>query len=137
MGVRSFSAFRRVILALGVCALGVLACGGTVRRELILYPSETPNASQTPLVVQITTTPNATHTAIVVVVSETPNALAMCVTADEAVYLRPSPNADDYPIEPLTKGTKVLLTGGMFGLWVHVEVGVSSGWIRVEYLGDC
>jgi hypothetical protein len=52
------------LLALAILALGGLACGGgaPTNPDRFMFWTETPNASQTPLVVQITTTPNDTPT---------------------------------------------------------------------------
>lgn len=62
---------------------------------------------------------------------------AMCVTANEAVYLRPAPSSDHYPIDPLPKGTQVMPNGARDGNWIFVSVGDQSGWIKSNYLGSC
>src|SRR4026207_1477918 len=98
------------IVAFLLLVVAMLACGSTTPRELVLYPSETPNASQTPILVQITTTPLPTQTSIVVLVTKT--ATTLCVVANEAVYLRPSASDNNYPILPLSNGSRLTDLGG-------------------------
>src|SRR5688572_33483202 len=90
----------RIALGVLVLALGVLACGQPAEewqlRGWTVTPSLTADAepTQTPVLVEITTTPNATYTPVLVPVTVTPNELQgeKCITANEAVYLRATPN---------------------------------------------
>lgn len=127
------------ILALVMLVTLSLACGGTVsRRQLELYPSATVEATQTPYIVVHTATPNATYTPLVVVVSATPNApIMLCVSANEAVYLRPAPNADNYPIVPLPNDTRLQDLGGRKDGWVFVALGTRQGWVNGKYIKEC
>jgi hypothetical protein len=67
----------RTSLAFVVLIAGILACGRQSRKELVLYPTTVPNATETSIVVQITSAP-----IFVVVsgcVSMTPWWLSTCV----------------------------------------------------------
>ena len=123
----------RVALAFFVIALGILACGRESRKELTLYPTLTPNATQTPVVVQITTT----AVFVVVEVSQTPNAAKLCVNALGAVYLRPSPNDQNYPVMTIPNGTQLADLGGRSGKWIFVQLGDRQGWVHGNYVGNC
>lgn len=130
---------RRALIALGVLCLLALGCGSaSPRRNVSLYPTDeaTPNATQTPFYIIHTQTPNATQTAVVVRVVETPNAW-LCVDVQETVYLRPSPNADNYPIAVIPNGARVRNLGGKSGDWVFVELGKYQGWVNSEYVKGC
>jgi hypothetical protein len=125
-------------IAILILVLGVLACGQTRPRELRLYVSATAEIAFTPLVVLITTTPNATEVPNVVVVSATPAALGVfCVNAPVAVHLRPSPNANNYPIMAVPNGTKLSDLGGRSGDWVFVELGDKRGWVNGDFISQC
>jgi len=123
----------RVALAFFVIALGILACGRQSRKELTLYPTPTPNATQTPVVVQITTT----AVFVVVEVSQTPNAAKLCVNALVAVHLRPTPNDNNYPITVIPDGTQLADLGGRSGKWMFVQLGDRQGWVHGNYVGNC
>lgn len=135
--------FRAAVLAL---ALGIIACntGNPEQRDKVfnaLYPSPTSDATQTPViqtvvatkVVQVTTTP-------VPSVTSTP-VRQLCVSADEAVNLRPSPSTKNYKITELENGVVVTDLGGRVenveGVWLFVEVNENRGWINEKYLEDC
>lgn len=124
-----------------VILLIVLACRtGNPNRRLNLYPSPTSEAlptqtervrlitavPPTPVVVQITTTPKPTKSLD-----------KLCVSATEAVHLRPSPSTENYPIVELKNGTEVVDLGGRNGDWLFVEVGNKRGWINGKYIGQC
>lgn len=130
-----------IVLAIFFLVLASLACGSKAEewqmRGWTVTPSPTANtqATQTPYIVEITNTPAPTELPTV-----TPNPTAisyLCVTANEAVNLRPSPDASYYPIDPLKNGTKVEDLGARDGNWVFVKVGDKQGWINGEYLGAC
>lgn len=133
---------KRMFLVLAVLAVSNLACrtSPATPRVLVLYPSATPNATQTPIVqtvvntrvVQITTTPVPTFTS-----TPTHPVRQLCVSATETVYLRPSPGTDNYPITQLANGTKVTDLGGQDGNWKFVEVKSQRGWVNEKYLKDC
>jgi hypothetical protein len=128
---------KKALLALSVLAVSVLACGGAPRKQLVLYPSPTVEATQTAFVqtvvatkvVQITTTPVPSITITPV--------RQLCVSADEAVYLRPSASIDNYPIVQLGNGTEVVDLGGRDGDWLFVQVDDKRGWINGKYLSAC
>jgi len=129
---------NRLILLFGFLALGVLACGSTEPRpKLNLYPTVTIIPTQTPRFIVWTQTPNATYTPVVVVVSPTPNSKTLCVSANVAVYLRPSPSSENYPITSIPNGSSVRDLGGRSGDWYFVALGDVQGWVNSEYLNDC
>lgn len=128
---------KRFILAI-VLPLAMLACNSSrPDRRLNLYPSPTSDATQTPIiqtvvstkVVQITTTPVKTATSTPV--------RQLCVSASEAVYMRPSPSTTPYPITQLENGSKVVDLGGRNGDWLFVSYGDKQGWVNGKYLSDC
>lgn len=122
------------VLAISVLVLAMLACGRTTPRELVLYPTETLNPTQTPYLVEVTTTPLPTYTPVLVVV--TPDA-RLCVSATVAVHLRPSPGDDNYPITALSNGTELIDLGGRSGSWYFVSTGTEQGWVHKNYLKAC
>lgn len=124
---------KRLLFAL---ILATLACGRTVPRELNLYPSPTPDVTQTAFVVEITTTPVSTYTPIVQIVTEEP-AESLCVDAVVAVHLRPSPSNQNYPISVLLNKTVLEDLGGRSGEWVFVKHGEQSGWVHSDYVVAC
>lgn len=129
---------KRVLLAMLILAVAVMACAtspSTPRPSL--YPSPTAEITQTPFVLQITTTPNDTPTPLVVVVTETPNGSRLCVNALVAVYLRPSPNADNYPITDILNGAQLADLGGRSGNWYFVQYGDKQGWVHGDFLSGC
>jgi hypothetical protein len=104
----------------------------------IVFWTPTPPPTQTERVVIHTTTPIYTYTPIVKIVTETPSPEYLCVTADENVYLRPSPGIDNYPITPLPNGTRLMTDlGGKKEEWIFVQYGELSGWVHQKYLEDC
>jgi len=117
-----------------ILTLSILVCGRgqvTPRRELVLYPSETPAETQTPYV-QIITEPAKT---VIVVVTHTAESLPnLYVSAAVAVYLRPSPSTDNYPIIELPTGAQVVDLGGRSGDWLFVEWRGYRGWVYARYV---
>lgn len=114
------------------------ACGSaSPKRQLDLYPSPTINPTQTQRIVIFTQTPDLTSTPIFIVVSQTPTSNELCVSADEAVWLRPSPSIDNYPIVPVANGTRLHDLGGRVGSWDFVALGDKRGWIYGEFLKPC
>lgn len=116
--------------------LSILACGTPAEEWQMRGWTVTPSPEDS------TSTPvTPTQTPFILVVSATPEPtkteVQLCITAQEAVYLRPSPNASYYPIDPLSKGTRVSLTGARDGDWVFVNVDSKSGWIHSDYVGSC
>lgn len=119
-----------------ILALGVLACASTQPRERVnLYPTVEAIPTQTPVIIYVSQTPNPTYTPVFVEVTSTPNAL--CVSANETVNLRPSPNTDNYPIVQIPNGAKVKDLGGRNESWYLVEYLDYQGWINSDYLEDC
>lgn len=127
-----------------VLALVALACRGGPSDEQrnkvydALRPSPTPAATQTPIVisiteeviVQITTTPRPTPKP-----TKQPR---LCVSATEAVNLRPSPSDDNYPIVQLKNGDEVTDLGGRTEEWIFVETAKGNrGWVHEKYLTSC
>ena len=103
--------------------------GWTATPSATVSSSDEAKPTQTPFVVVVTSTPQNP--------TPSPEALFLCVVADKAVYLRPSPEATLYPLDPIPSGTQVLDTGTRKGNWVFVQIGDSKGWINMEYLGKC
>lgn len=123
-----------------VLVMAIMACRTSPpeRRELNLYPSPTTEATQTPVVVQITTTPPFTYTPIVIEVTNTPKPVEkLCVSALETVHLRPSANTLGYPILVLENGTVVEDLGGRDGKWFYVRYVETQGWVDSNYLTAC
>jgi hypothetical protein len=128
-------ALAKVELAFFIVVLAILGCRSGSQRTLVLYPSTTSTfantptqvlATQTPYIVEVTTTSGPTK-----------EALAICVTADEAVYLRPSASAENYPILSLPYGSRLKDLGGRIGNWVFVQYHDNQGWVYGDYLGRC
>ena len=132
-----------------ICLVAVsLSCRtGDPKRQLVLYPSPTSEATQTPILVEITTTPVPT-TYVVITATAKPTEptvsiqlTELCVSAEKAVNLRPSANDDGYPILQLSKGDKVVDMGGRSELdgttWMYVQIGKYQGWINGKYLSSC
>lgn len=129
--------FTKTLVLLTI-AVFILACGGTAPREkLQLYPTPTGNPTQTPVIVIWTGTPAATYTPIVVLVTQTPYIAFLCVSAVEAVYLRPAPNLENRPISAELNGAQVRDLGGRNNGWAFVAVDGKQGWIKSDYLGGC
>lgn len=111
-----------------------LACGSQTPRRLELYPSETPNPTQTPFVLevtkevvrQVTNTPEPTESTVL-----------LCVDASESVYLRPSPSTNNYPITSLPNGEQVVDLGGRDGDWMFVRWQDKAGWVNDKYVKVC
>lgn len=124
----------RIIWAVWVIVLATIACGREAHREIVLYPSPTFIATQTPILVQITTTPIL----VVVEITTTPDAPSvLCVNALVAVHLRPSPNDQNYPIMVIPNGTQLVDLGGRSDKWLFVEVGDKQGWVHGDYVDEC
>jgi hypothetical protein len=134
MTANTFRSTANTLLAITILMLGVLACGRTAPRELNLYPTETPDPTQTPYLVEITSTPANTSTPVYIVV--TPDE-KLCVNAVVAVHLRPSPNDQNYPIAVVPNGTVLLDLGGRSGSWYFVSMGTEQGWVHKNYLSVC
>ena len=130
-----------VIFVLAFIALGVYrSCNSPAPepRRLNLYPSPTSEATQTPLVVEITTTPVPTYTKVVIIVTETPSHLdKLSVSAVVAVHLRPSPSKRNYPITALPNGTVLEDLGGRDGKWWFVQYGDKRGWVHSSFVVAC
>lgn len=130
---------RNAFLALALLVLAILSCNlaPSESKVLDLYPTPTSVITQTPVFVLITTTPANTPTPLVVVVSPTPESKFLCVTADENVYLRPSPSMVNHPIVPLPRGTRIADSGSRSGSWAFVKVGDYSGWVNTLWTKPC
>lgn len=128
---------KRLVMAGFSLVLVGLACGRTTPRTLDLYPSPTVLPTQTERIVVWTSTPVQTYTPLVKIITETPSPKYLCVSADEAVHLRPSPGIDNYPIEVLKNGSKVMDLGGRDGDWGFFSYGSEQGWISLKYLETC
>lgn len=131
---------KAVLLTLLILlVLAILSCNlaPSESKVLDLYPTPTQAITQTAFIVQITTTPPPTLTPIVVVVSSTPESHFLCVTADENVYLRPSPSMENHPIVPLPKGARIADSGSRSGNWAFVKVEGFSGWVNTLWTTPC
>lgn len=123
-----------------VLTLITLACGSTAPRHLDLYPTETTLPTQTARVVVISATPDFTpQPAKIPVQTATFQPIPHCftVSATVAVFLRPSPSTDNYPIMPIPNGVQVHDLGGRIGIWDFVALGDKQGWVNSEYLNPC
>jgi hypothetical protein len=133
----------RILTAVLVLMLVTLACGGTApRRELNLYPTPTVDATQTPIYVpvEVEVTKVIERTTVVEITPTPvpPQAVEkMCVSAVEAVYLRPSPSDDNYPIMSLPNGAELVDLGGRDGSWLFVQYGDAQGWVHQNYIAGC
>lgn len=129
---------KRIIFASTILAISALACATGSPRKLELYPSPTVLPTQTPFVLEITTTPLPTDFVIITTTPvPTENTVFLCVSANEAVYLRASPGTEFHPITPLSNGTKVIDTKTRSGNWAFVQLGEDAGWINTKYLERC
>ncbi len=131
-----------LLTLLMLLVLAILSCNLAPRESKVLdlYPTPTSVITQTPVFVQITTTPLPTLptvTPLVVVVSSTPESKFLCVTADENVYLRPSPSMVNHPIVPLPRGTRIADSGSRSGNWAFVKVDNYSGWVNTLWTTPC
>lgn len=124
---------NRVLLGVLALVLAMIACGQ--------YITPTPtDVANTPVSTQeALPTLIPTSTKVLAVVQHTEKSVGTCVavSADVAVYLRPSPSEDNYPIMPLPRGAELLLTGGRDGKWLFAEYGDRSGWVYGDYVGAC
>lgn len=128
-----------LLTLLMLLVLAILSCNlaPSESKVLDLYPTPTQAITQTAFIVQITTTPPPTPTPLVVVVSSTPESGYLCVTADENVYLRPSPSMENHPIVPLPRGTRIADSGSRSGNWAFVKVDEYSGWVNTLWTTPC
>jgi hypothetical protein len=124
-----------IFVAVLAIVLAILACGGAApRRGLNLYPSSTPNATQTPMIVTVESSPSVI--VIEVTVTSEP-AGKLCVNADVAVHLRPSPNNQNYPITVIANRTELIDLGGRNSKWMFVQIGDNQGWVHGDYVQRC
>ena len=131
---------KRTFFALCILTVAALACrtGPSEPRRLDLYPSPTVLPTQTARVVVHTSTPLPTQTPVVQVVTNTPEPEGyLCVTAVEAVHLRPSPSTKNYPITPLPHGAKLTDLGGREEDWAFVVFGRTQGWVKLDFVEKC
>src|SRR5512139_257930 len=125
-----------------ICLVAVsLACRtGNPERKLNLYPSPTSEATQTPILVEITTTPVPTTYVVITATFEPTKpvvSIHLCVSAEKSVNLRPSANDDGYPILQLSNGDEVTDLGGRNANWYYVQYRDKRGWINKRYLSSC
>lgn len=129
-----------MILAILLLVVAHLACGSPapdyVLRGWTVTPSVVAQPSQTPFVVKETVVVAHQET-VVVVAHVTPTPGRLCVVAQEAVYLRPSPSTDNHPIVPLLSREEVLDLGGRSGTWIFAQVRDKQGWVQGKYVGEC
>jgi hypothetical protein len=127
------------LLLLVVVLISCRRATGTDEGIVFWTPSAPP--TQTARVVRITTTPVYTYTPIVKVVTSTPIPAYLCVIADEAVYLRPSADNQNYPISPLPSGSRLTDLGGRkeneFGKWAFVAYQDEQGWVNLNFAENC
>jgi ABC-type glycerol-3-phosphate transport system substrate-binding protein len=127
----------KLLLAVLALVMVTLACGGQGQQaDRFTFWTPTPDASPTPIVVEVVETQ-------VIVVEITPTPVPpqavekMCVSATVAVYLRPSPSDDNYPIMSLPNGAELTDLGGRDGSWLFVQYGDAQGWVNGSYVGSC
>lgn len=61
----------------------------------------------------------------------------LCVIAQEAVYMRPSPSTENYPIIQLENGVELVDLGGRDGNWMFVQYQDKRGWVNKKYVQEC
>ena len=135
---------NQIFIAFLILVLAMLACGNPapeyVLRGWTVTPSMEVLPTQTPYVVtqEVVMEQLVTGTPIYIEITNTPEPVAeLCVLADVAVHLRPSPSTQNYPIEVLANETKVQDLGGRDGKWWFVSVSDKQGWVDSNYLADC
>jgi len=124
------------IVAFLVLVVATLACGTPAEEWELRGWTVTPSLSQ-----PATTTPTlvvATQTPFIIEVTNTNQpADILCIVAQEAVNLRPSPNITGYPIVALKNGEKVIDLGGRSGTFMFVQIGDKQGWVHGDYVRAC
>ena len=124
---------KRIVFTVFLLVLATISCRtGSSERSVNLFPSATVTFANTitPIV--------PTQTAVIVVVSATPKpSVGKCVNAIVAVYLRPSPSNENYPIMVLPNSVEVIDLGGRSGKWLFVQYNDKQGWVHSEYLQTC
>lgn len=121
--------FYFAVLAL---VLATLACG--------TYVTPTPTQTANTPIVTATVVPTlfSTPTEVLAVETVTPKSVgSLCVSANVAVHLRPSPSTENYPIMALPNGAKVTELGGRDGNWYFVSYEDKQGWVNGIYLSEC
>lgn len=128
---------NRALVALVVLGLALLACSGMGDLVVTVTPAPTNAPTETELVALVT--PSATPE----IPTETPNAsptpelvgVSTCtVSANVAVWMRPSPSTENYPIVELPNGTLVEDLGGKSGDWLFLRWEDKEGWVRSGYV---
>lgn len=127
-----------LVVALVALVVAQLSCGTPSSSQFHSTPTVAP--TQTPIVQKViqtavvvwTTTPKPTRPS-----PTATSATRYCISATEAVYLRPSPSISNYPIVELKNGTTVLDLGGRNGNWMFVEIGTKRGWVNRKYIKEC
>jgi hypothetical protein len=125
---------RKLILLLLLTVLVLAACERTTPRHLDLFPT----ATVPPTEVSPVPTSEETQTPNVVIMLVTPTSLGViCVNASVAVYLRPSPSNEFYPLLVIPNGAEVVNLGGRSRKWMFVQYGDATGWVHGDYLDPC
>jgi biopolymer transport protein ExbD len=128
---------NRAVMAVVLLVLVSVACRRGETERVNLFPSPTPDATQTPVYVQVTQVVQITVTPQPTAKPTMTRQIKLCVTAIETVYLRPSASENNYPVTTLTNGVEVVDKGGRDGEWIFVEVGDKQGWVYAEYIKPC
>ena len=128
---------NRVVMAVAFLVLVSVACRRGETERVNLFPSPTPDATQTPVLVEVTKVVQITVTQQPTAKPTMTRQIKLCVTAQEAVHLRPSPDTEGHPITVLKNGSEVTDLKGRKGEWLYVEVEDKRGWVHEKYVGQC
>lgn len=128
-----------LVVALVILVVAQACAGQSTRTPFVFWTSTLPpsNATQTPVLVEVTKVVQITVTSQPTAKPTMTRQIKLCVTAQEAVHLRPSPDTIGYPIAELKNGSEVTDLKGRKGEWLYVEVEDKRGWVHEKYVGQC
>ena len=119
-----------IVLANWACISGELVVTVTPTAEVWATPESTESVLPT---LQPTSTEVLANT-----LAPTLESVGKCVvTVDVAVYLRPSPSEENYPITELANGSELEDLGGKDGDWLFVRFADKEGWVYGKYISGC
>jgi hypothetical protein len=81
--------------------------------------------------------PNAPNAPLLTQDREQHYTLPLCVLQDNTVYLRNTPNVEEYPLGVLQQGDRVYPNGGVMDNWMQVSSPLGNGWVNAQYVGTC
>jgi hypothetical protein len=124
---------KNKLLTLPFIFLTLLACSLTSVGEQAQIPTgeigieSFPTASYIPLYVSATE----------VLTDTAPSTQPFCVSNNQTVYLRRTPNTKEYPLGVLANGEKVYPNGRVDGSWLEVSTELGTGWVNGNYIRTC